>query len=1089
MTRFAFKPPVRLGSAAASLSLALMLSVSVSHEAMAACAPSSTLTVGIECEGEQENTSHITITDGGNAGDKFAPGLVSDLFANSALNASFTPATAITVSGILVTPIDGEGNLKNSGDIENTMSNDKILDNAVKTTAKTTVHVPPGGWGSSTPSGTTTYTVTDKDGAVTTVARAATAAEIRAITAAPVVNGDGSKDYARTFGADTISSSSNVANIIGINANDDGEYNIENTGNIKLSHAGVGQLYGIAGNGDVEELNVTNSGKIEVERDSIVITRLRSDAIQARPDDVTASVGTIPNAGLQVAAGVFVEEELESFSLDNEKSGTISVSGSLAAGVYSRAAEFSLINDGLIEHTDGPGGGIAIAAVSDSGITSTAEIENRGTISGDIVMTNGHALRWWGLNVLGPIDASTALQKDYLRINSQFGQLDSTIVNSGTITGDFYYSNGAHVLSNESEGTIEGDIHVDQRRTLAPGRSCTVGSEGCFATGVAVGDAVQGNPAHGELPASENSASIVTAVDNSAAVIANPDLGIAGAAAGATQSATFDISIWGSKTFTLENAGDMEDVDLTIFTSPATTIYGFDVADSRNVLKPHIFGGGAGSTAALPSENSGFIDDLTVVDVDNSGNVTGGSLSRTTTIAPVIDSVVKSGEWYLVAKELDVLNVGDTPEVEGTVLVSWTADAAAGAGGDSLAIQATVADASSVEGLSKPGISALNGLLSVEDSDSDAGALAGAVQNLSEEDDVRKAGEQLKPETNYATQQAAILLNQVTGQHIEARLASVGATGSSGNSFPQPSGLGMKQNDPNRSNLGGSTPSVDAGPSQGGGALWGRAFGVGFNQDEIENVDGYDARLYGILAGYDNWAAPGVRVGVAIGYANTDIDGEGDTKANKTGIDSYLAELYASYRGSGWYATGRTGFTWHDYETTRVLSVPVQDVAKGDHDGDQYNAALELGAPMHVGGGNILTPVASLTYSKLRQDGYKETSDAGMGLSVGDQNNDSLVSGLGLKALVPIAVDTVLEARALWLHEFSDDAQDVTASFAAGGATFTAAGPGVGRDSAALGLGLLAQIGPESTFQLNYDANIREDYLAHIGSAQLSVRY
>jgi hypothetical protein len=137
-----------------------MLSVSVSHEAMAACAPSSTLTVGIECEGEQENTSHITITDGGNAGDKFAPGLVSDLFANSALNASFTPATAITVSGILVTPIDGEGNLKNSGDIENTMSNDKILDNAVKTTAKTTVHVPPGGWGSSTPSGTTTYTLT-----------------------------------------------------------------------------------------------------------------------------------------------------------------------------------------------------------------------------------------------------------------------------------------------------------------------------------------------------------------------------------------------------------------------------------------------------------------------------------------------------------------------------------------------------------------------------------------------------------------------------------------------------------------------------------------------------------------------------------------------------------------------------------------------------------------------------------------------------------------------------------------------------------------------------------------------------------------
>lgn len=97
--------------------------------------------------------------------------------------------------------------------------------------------------------------------------------------------------------------------------------------------------------------------------------------------------------------------------------------------------------------------------------------------------------------------------------------------------------------------------------------------------------------------------------------------------------------------------------------------------------------------------------------------------------------------------------------------------------------------------------------MSTDGSDPDLNDLAVAVQNLTEEDEVRQAGEQLKPETNFATQQAAITLNQAVGQHIDTRLASVGATGSNG-SFAQPSGLGMKQKDPNRSNLGGAGGST-----------------------------------------------------------------------------------------------------------------------------------------------------------------------------------------------------------------------------------------------------------------------------------------
>src|SRR6185437_5880449 len=48
------------------------------------------------------------------------------------------------------------------------------------------------------------------------------------------------------------------AAVIGINTNAEGEYEVENEGNISVSSSGRGAAYGIAGNGDVEALDITN---------------------------------------------------------------------------------------------------------------------------------------------------------------------------------------------------------------------------------------------------------------------------------------------------------------------------------------------------------------------------------------------------------------------------------------------------------------------------------------------------------------------------------------------------------------------------------------------------------------------------------------------------------------------------------------------------------------------------------------------------------------------------------------------------------------------------------------------------------------
>ena len=150
------------------------------------------------------------------------------------------------------------------------------------------------------------------------------------------------------------------------------------------------------------------------------------------------------------------------------------------------------------------------------------------------MLVDGHAQRWWLLsNGDGRGNTSTGIViggtdiDNRLNINSQFGQVDSEFTNEGNITGNFYYSNGSHTLTNE--GTIFGDIDVDQRPMYIPGRTCTVGDDGCFADPTTTGDAALGNPSAEE--ASQNGSTLITT----------------GAADGVTT--TYSYSLWGTKEF------------------------------------------------------------------------------------------------------------------------------------------------------------------------------------------------------------------------------------------------------------------------------------------------------------------------------------------------------------------------------------------------------------------------------------------------------------------------------------------------------------------------------------------------------------
>lgn len=812
-----------------------------------------------------------------------------------------------------------------------------------------------------------------------------------------------------------------------------GDYLIQNaaTGKMLTKHDGLGNAYAIEGGGAVTSITVNNEGLIQSDR-TAKVTLLTASAT-AGPTGKSTDLPALAAVSLGQVNAINNQEELEAFNLHNAETGVVRATGDYSAAIVTRAGEDVIVNEGLIEHLNSSGGhdkGYAIGANSNPGEIRSMSLENSGTINGDILAVNGASLRWYLLSTETGLAPNG--KDDRLTIASQHGQFDSEITNSGTINGNLWYSNGEHTLANE--GTITGNIDVDQRPTQT----------GAASGALTVLTDEDGNPTNNTL-----------------------------------QGAQYIYR--GAKSFTFENAGTFQG-NVTIATAPGGTVLGLaDTPDSTVTLISHVFGGGGDSADAATGPGTIATIEGTLKIADGMVNGAGGtsSIARTTTLAPVIDGTVKDGQWFKVANNLFG---SDLPSIDngGSVLVDWEAAKNAS---DALVIGAEVKDASEVEGISQPGAAAINALIAAGGVDADLDILGAAVESLTEEDDVVKAAAQLAPQTNYATQQAALSLIRATGQVIDNRLAVSGGTGST---MGPPLKLGGPQD--GRMNLRGDDEEAAYGrPAS--SAMWGQALGVGINQSSREGVDGYDAKIYGALAGYDNWISTNTRLGFAVGYANTRIDDTGLTRQNSTDVDSYLVQAYGSVKGGGWYLSGQTGNAWHNYETTRVLTVPFGDVASGDHDGGQFNISAELGAPMHIARGALLTPFASLAYSHLQQDAYSEASGAGMALAIESQTTNSLVSSLGLKLEAKIAPDTLLQGRAAWLHEFEDASQTVIASFAAGGDSFTAAGPSVGRDTAALGVGLLANISTDATFQLNYDANLREDFTAHIGSARVTVGF
>jgi outer membrane autotransporter protein len=261
--------------------------------------------------------------------------------------------------------------------------------------------------------------------------------------------------------------------------------------------------------------------------------------------------------------------------------------------------------------------------------------------------------------------------------------------------------------------------------------------------------------------------------------------------------------------------------------------------------------------------------------------------------------------------------------------------------------------------------------------------------------------------------------------------------------------------------------------------------------DGNSNESDFDYTIWGGSLGADVKLAEHWILGLAAGYANTDLDfssrpGDGE-------IDTYQGALYAGYVDPRFHVGVSGRYAYNDMNGEREIHF-INRKASADLDGDDYGARFEGGLNLLDIGGVVFQPTASVNYNHLTQDAVTEGGADSLNLELEDFDLDSLVTGVGMRVhrRWKIGKDfwMVPELHGRWLHEFLDTDRFIEArlvSAPVGASAFQIQGVELPRDSGSVGLAW--SVITNSAFSVigSYDAVLNEDLVQHIGSITVNI--
>ncbi|MBG7618070.1 autotransporter domain-containing protein [Herbaspirillum sp. AP02] len=336
--------------------------------------------------------------------------------------------------------------------------------------------------------------------------------------------------------------------------------------------------------------------------------------------------------------------------------------------------------------------------------------------------------------------------------------------------------------------------------------------------------------------------------------------------------------------------------------------------------------------------------------------------------------------------------------------------------------------------------------------------------------EANRVGAQLAPTQNFsagdATSTATFDALNVVGSHVDAMRFAAASSG------------------------------VATGESSADPAAWGQFYGGHAHQGMRDSVSGYASSYGGLVLGVDRSLNQSWRAGGAFSYSNTAVDGADDLRGDSSHVNSYGLIAYAGYTGNPWYVNLSASANLQKYTTSRMVSFTgFSGKADGRFNGQQYVARAEFGYPLTLANNYTATPIAALSYSYQKQDGYTESGGNGAALSIDGTHVNALRSSLGGKlerVLKTEYGDLLPFAQLMWTHQYNGGRAATSANFAAdtlGETRFMIVGASPVQDTAELRLGANLIRSDSLSISLRYDLQAASRYLSQALSLRLRKQF
>ncbi len=247
-------------------------------------------------------------------------------------------------------------------------------------------------------------------------------------------------------------------------------------------------------------------------------------------------------------------------------------------------------------------------------------------------------------------------------------------------------------------------------------------------------------------------------------------------------------------------------------------------------------------------------------------------------------------------------------------------------------------------------------------------------------------------------------------------------------------------------------------------------FGMYYEQDSTSQFTGFSASSAGMSFGIDNIVDDRWVVGVGGAYMHTWMNFDGS--AGDGEIDSFRVGPYVSYFEDDFYIDAMLGFGYHLNKTERDVNFGgINRTAKADYDAYDFSAYLGTGYDFDLQHWT-LTPTASLQYTNLHAQSFRESGAGAAGLDVDAYSQDSLVSRVGLRLHTLTQWDSVWVAPELfagYAHEFMDE-ENMRSRLLGGTTKFTTDVDNDRKDSFYLGGALSATLTQNTSAFIRYES-------------------